>query len=169
MTTPAAEMPSMPEYGVATPDWQALPWAWAAELLIGTHNYWVVTASSGGQPHSLPVWGVWDDTALRFMFSCAHGSKKARNLDSNPQVAFTSGDTIECVSVQGVAALIVEPTRQRDWVDLYVAKYGVEAGGELGEFVRHNAMYEVTPSIAFGVIERADEFATRATRWRFSD
>ena len=167
MNTPVAEMPLMPEYGVDTPDWEGLPWSWAAERLIGTRNYWVVTASAAGQPHSLPVWGVWNDDAQRFMFSCAHGSKKARNLDSNQRMAFTNGDTIECISVQGTAELIVEPTRLNDWADLYVAKYGDEVGPELGDFVRQNAIYEVTPSVAFAVIERADEFSTRATRWRF--
>jgi len=29
-------------------------------------------------------------------------------------------------------------------------------------------MFEVTPKVAFAVIEREAEFATRATRWRFS-
>lgn len=61
-----------------------------------------------------------------------------------------------------------EPARLSEWVDRYVAKYGAEVGPELGDFVRQNAVYEVTPSLAFSVIERADEFATRATRWRFS-
>lgn len=169
MNTPFAEMPSMPEYGVDTPDWQALPWSWAADRLAGTRNYWVVTASTDGQPHSLPVWGVWNDDAQRFMFSCAHGSKKARNLGMNPKMTFTNADTIECISVQGVAELVVEATRLHNWVDRYVAKYGNEVGPELGDYVRQNAIFEVTPTLAFAVIERPDEFATRATRWRFVD
>lgn len=168
MNTPRVEQPVMPGYGVETPEWRGLPWEWAAERLMGTRNYWVVTASATGQPHSLPVWGVWHDAEQRFMFSCAHGSKKARNLASNPQMAFTNDDTVECVSVQGTAALVAEPARLSEWVDRYVAKYGAEVGPELGDFVRQNAVYEVTPSLAFSVIERADEFATRATRWRFS-
>jgi hypothetical protein len=168
MNTPPAEMPLMPGYGVDTPDWEGLPWSWVAARLIGTRNYWVVTASAAGQPHSLPVWGVWNDSSQRFMFSCAHGSKKARNLGSNPRMAFTNGDTVECISVQGAAELVVEPARISLWVDLYVTKYGDEVGPGLGDFVRQNAIYEVTPSLAFAVIERADEFSTRATRWRFA-
>ena len=70
--------------------------------------------------------------------------------------------------MQGTAALVAEPARLSEWVDRYVAKYGAEVGPELGDFVRQNAVYEVTPSLAFSVIERADEFATRATRWRFA-
>ena len=108
MTTPHAQRPHMPGYGVETPDWHPLPWSWAAGHLAGTRNYWVSTASAAGQPHSLPVWGVWHDRELTFMFSCAHGSRKARNLGSNPKIAFTNDDTVECVSVQGSAARVVE-------------------------------------------------------------
>lgn len=32
-------------------------------------------------------------------------------------------------------------------------------------FVRSHAIIEVTPNRAFGIIEREDEFAHRATRW----
>ena len=167
MTTPHPQRPHMPGYGVDTPDWHALPWSWAADHLATTRNYWVTTASATGQPHSLPVWGVWHDDELRFMFSCAHGSRKARNLGSNPRIAFTNDNTVECVSVQGSASLVVEPGRLGVWADRYVAKYGAEVGDELGDFVRQNAIYEVVPAVAFGVIERPDEFSTRATRWAF--
>ena len=54
-----------------------------------------------------------------------------------------------------------------DDLDEYVAKYGGEQPG-LAEFLPQNAMFEVTPKVAFAVIEREAEFATRATRWRFS-
>jgi general stress protein 26 len=168
MSTPIADQPHMPEYGVDTPEWKALPWAWAAERLIGTRNYWAVTAAADGQPHSLPVWGVWDDDRQRFMFSCGHSSKKARNITGNSRVTITNDDSVECVSVQGRAALVVDPTAIDEWVNRYVAKYGAEVGPELGDFVRQNAIFEVTPTVAFSVIERADEFSTRATRWRFS-
>jgi hypothetical protein len=31
--------------------------------------------------------------------------------------------------------------------------------------MRENTIFEVTPERAFGIIEREDEFAQRATRW----
>jgi general stress protein 26 len=166
-SAPLAQRPHMPGYGVDTPEWHGLPWSWAAERLLLGRNFWVVTASVAGQPHSMPVWGVWHDDEQRFMFSCAHSSRKARNLASNPRMAFTSDVSDECVSVQGTAALVVEPARLDEWADRYVAKYGAEVGPELGDFVRQNAIYEVSPTVAFAVIERADEFSTRATRWTF--
>ena len=35
------------------------------------------------------------------------------------------------------------------------------------QFIRDHLMVEVTPTRAFAIIERADEFSTRATRWVF--
>ncbi|MEI7547939.1 MAG: pyridoxamine 5'-phosphate oxidase family protein [Actinomycetota bacterium] len=166
--SPQGEMPQMSDYGVG-PDWSALPWAWAGVRLDATRNYWVTTVSPGGQPHSLPVWGVWSDDELRFMFSCSPRARKARNLAANPLVTFTNADTVEAVSVQGVAHVLTAAARIDSWVERYVAKYRDEVGDDFEEFLRQNAMIEVVPVVAFGMIERADEFATRATRWRFSD
>ena len=36
------------------------------------------------------------------------------------------------------------------------------------EFLRQNLVFEVVPERALAIIEREEEFATRATRWRFA-
>ena len=161
-------MPGMAAYGVDTPQWEALPWEWAAERLTTNHNYWVVTVSGTGAPHALPVWGVWDDDDLQFMFSCAPTARKARNIAANPRIVFTVDNTVECISVEGTATLLADPSRIDTWVDRYVAKYGHEVPTEnFADFVRSHAVFEVAPTAAFAVIEREVEFATRATKWRF--
>lgn len=161
----------MSDYGVGGPDWSPLPWAWAAERLAATRNYWVVTADAHGQPHSMPVWGVWHEPELRFAFSCSHSAKKARNVAANPLVTITNADTVEAVSVQGVATVLTDADRIRTWGQRWGAKYRDEMGEDVGddfeEFLRQNAMIEVAPTVAFAMIERPDEFASRATRWRF--
>jgi PPOX class probable F420-dependent enzyme len=166
-TEPIGERPAMAAYGTDSPAWQALPWEWAAERLIPNKNFWVVTVSAGGEPHALPVWGVWDDDDQRFMFSCAPTARKARNIRANPRVVVTVDSTVECVSIEGNAVPITDPARIDTWIERYVAKYGSEIPEGLGDFVRQNAMFEVEPRVAFAIIEREDEFATRATRWRF--
>jgi general stress protein 26 len=159
----------MAAYGTDRPDWEALPWEWAGQRLVANHNYWVVTVSADGRPASLPVWGVWSDEELRFMFSCAPTARKARNIAANPNVVFTVDSTVECISVEGTAALLDDAARIDGWVDRYVAKYGSEVPGDgFAEFVRSHAVFEVTPTAAFAIIEREDEFARRATKWRFS-
>jgi hypothetical protein len=167
MVHPVAERPHMPDYGVDTPDWTPLPWSWAAERLDGGRNYWVVTASAAGRPHALPVWGVWDEGEQRFCFSCGPRSRKAANLAANPQMVLAGDDTVDCLSVEGRAAVVGEPGRQQFWIDRYLAKYRGQSAELSAEFLRANLLLEFTPERAFGVVEREDQFATRATRWRW--
>ena len=106
MTEPVAERPYMPDYGVDTAEWSPLPWSWAAAKLAAGRNYWVVTASADARPHALPVWGVWDDDEHRFAWSCAPRSRKAANVAANPQATVAVDDTVECLSIEGRAALV---------------------------------------------------------------
>ncbi|HEX6423439.1 MAG TPA: pyridoxamine 5'-phosphate oxidase family protein [Acidimicrobiales bacterium] len=168
MAEPRAERPHMPDYGVDTPAWTPLPWSWAAERLAGKRNYWVVTVSGDGRPHALPVWGVWDDDEARFAFSCAPRARKARNLAANPRAVVATDDTVECVSVEGRAAPVRDDERQARWIERYLAKYRPVSPGLDADFLRGNLVVEFEPERAFAVIEREDEFSTRATRWVFA-
>lgn len=158
----------MPDYGVDTPAWAPLPWSWAAERLVGNRNYWVVTVSGDGRPHALPVWGVWDDGEARFAFSCAPRARKARNLAANPRAVVTTDDTVECLSVEGRAAPVRDDDRQAQWIESYLAKYQPVSPDLSADFLRRNLIVEFEPERAFAVIEREDEFSTRATRWDFA-
>ena len=168
MSEPRAEAPAMKDYGVGGPNWRPLPWSWAAERLDANRNFWVVTATADGRPHALPVWGVWHDGDHRFVFSCGPSSRKARDLATNPQVAFMVDDTVECVSVEGLARVVEagDPDREA-WIERYMTKYRPMSAELSAEFVRSNLIVEVRPRRAFAVIERDDEFADRATRWTF--
>lgn len=167
MSYPRAERPRMPDYGVDTPDWVPLPWSWAAERLADNRNYWVVTASATGRPHSMPAWGVWDDEEHRFVFHCGTRSRKAANLLANPQMVVTVDDTVECLSIEGTATLVEDPARQDFWIERYLAKYQPISPELSADFLREGLSFELVPERAFAIIERADEFSTRATRWRF--
>jgi PPOX class probable F420-dependent enzyme len=169
---PAVERPAMADYGVPADATDALPWEWAEQRLLSNRNFWVVTASAAGRPHSMPVWGVWIPEAERFWFSCSPNARKARNIRENPQCVVTVDDTVECVSVEGTAR-IVDPALEAGAVAQMVASYASKYGDgessreELAEFVQAHTLVEVAPDRAFGIIERADEFAQRATRWRW--
>ena len=165
MAEPVAERPHMPDYGVDAPEWRPLPWSWAAERLQRSHNLWVVTASAAGRPHALPVWGVWDDDVPGFMWSCGPRSRKAANVQANPQACVMADDTVECVSVEGRAQPVTDDAVIDRWIDRYLHKY--EGEGVTSAFLRENGMFELRPERAFGIVEREDEFSTRATRWRF--
>ena len=157
----------MPDYGVDAPSWAPLPWSWAAARLVANRNFWVVTVSADGRPHALPVWGVWDDGDQRFAFSCGPRSRKARNLAANPLAAITTEDTVECLSVEGRAAPLHDDERRERWIGRYLAKYRPLAPGLGADFLRQHLIVEFEPERAFAVIEREEEFSTRATRWVF--
>jgi general stress protein 26 len=160
----------MSDYGVPSDPAGALPWSWAQQRLVDNKNYWLVTASASGRPHALPVWGVWLAETERFWFSCSPSARKARNIRENPQCAVTVDDTVECVSVEGLARLI-EPghddSAADDAIAAYLVKYWDDPAvhPDMEAFLRSHAIIEVTPARAFGIIEREEEFAQRATRW----
>ena len=159
----------MSAYGVPDSTDGVLPWEWAEERLLQSRNYWISTASPDGRPHSLPVWGVWLPASERFWFSCAPTARKARNLRANPGVVVAPTDSVEVVSLEGRAAEVTG-TDLSEPVEAYWQKYGAEMGMErpaVEDFLTSHASFEVTPERAFGIIERAEDFSQRATRWRW--
>lgn len=169
---PASERPDMAAYGVPDELDGVLPWSWAQERLVANRNFWVVTANGAGRPHSMPVWGVWMSEPDRFWFSSATSARKLRNIAENPRVVVTGSDTVECVSVEGVARRvdIDDPTDApavAGMIETFVTKYWPDQDdhAQMEAFLRNNAIVEVTPDRAFGLIEREDEFGPRATRW----
>lgn len=157
----------MPDYGVDTPSWVPLPWSWAAERLVANRNFWVVTVSADGRPHALPVWGIWDEDEDRFAFSCAPTARKARNLAANPRAVIMVDDTVECLSIEGRAGPVRDDERQAQWIERYLAKYQPISPDMSADFLRQHLMVEFVPERAFAIIEREEEFSTRATRWAF--
>jgi hypothetical protein len=187
---PRSERPAMVDYGVPNDPAGTLPWAWAAERLTSCRNFWVITVNGSGamaRPHAMPVWGVWLEIEQRFWFSCAPSAAKHRNLLANPHVTIAVSDTVEVVTVEGRAAHVPrfpdqhqsdqhqsdqprsdQPlSRERALaVSTYGAKYAeADQRVELEEFMSSHALWQVTPTRAYAIIEREDEFASKATRW----
>lgn len=167
---PQAHIPDMAAYGVDRDDWQPLDWSWVADRMIRTRNYWLVTVNAAGRPHSMPVWGVWDDESLSFMFSCAITARKARNVAENSQVVVTSDDTEEVWSLEGTARIlgpVTDPTQRTVWAQRWADKYRAENETITADVITDQMIVEVDPNQLFAVIERPDDFARRATRFSF--
>ena len=109
MTEPTATRPYMPGYGIqpATAGSGLLPWSWAEQRLIRSHDFWLATVTPDGAPHLMPVWAVWHTGAL--WFSSSNGSRKARNLAGQPRCSLATDDPLEPVVVQGRAERVTEP------------------------------------------------------------
>jgi hypothetical protein len=149
MSEPTARRPSFPGYGIPADSDGMLPWAWAAERLAASRNYWVATVG----PHASPVWGLWRDGEL--LFSCGAQSRKARMLarDPNLVVHLESGD--EVVIVEGVA----EPTTATEGdVEEYDRKYAFKP--EAGE-----GWYRVAPRRVLAW--REEDYPRSAARFDF--
>ena len=96
MTTPRVERPDMADYGVTDNPEGLLPWSWAEERLVGTRNFWFVTANSVGRPRAIPVWGVWMPDRQRWGAGFASSARKVRNMwDVTPHRAFGMIETPE--------------------------------------------------------------------------
>ena len=87
----------------------------------------------------------------------------------------TVEDTVEAISIEGTAERIDGGAADAfitAWVDKYASEIGDFADGvdddsrdQAAGFLRAGAMFEVIPTRAIGMIERAEEFSERATRW----
>jgi nitroimidazol reductase NimA-like FMN-containing flavoprotein (pyridoxamine 5'-phosphate oxidase superfamily) len=147
----------MAGYGIRGDTKGLLPWKWANQRLERSHNYWLVTASTGGAPHVMPVWGVWSDG--RFWFSTGTKSRKARNLAENPRCSVCTEKAHEAVIVQGTAQRVRPAAVPRKVSTAYRAKYKWKLDPKIG------TIFAVRPRVAFGFWEA--KFVESTTRWQF--
>lgn len=171
MAPKITDRPDVDGYGIPDDLDGVLPWDWAHERLVASRCYWVATANAEGRPHAMPVWGVWLDDPEGLFFSCAPEARKTRNLAANPATTIAVDSTREVVSVEGTASALESATEQEQAGQAFFAKYGHEMpdmdDDEVAAFVAESASYLVRPEKAFGVIETAEDFGPRATRWRW--
>jgi nitroimidazol reductase NimA-like FMN-containing flavoprotein (pyridoxamine 5'-phosphate oxidase superfamily) len=154
----------MPGYGLLPADAGGglLPWTWAEQRLVTSRNYWLATAWPDGRPHVMPVWGMWEEGA--FWFSSSNGSRKARNLASDPRCSITTEDPENPVVVEGLAARVSEPEVLIQFLGWENAKYETDYTLDMLD-PKANSCFRVAPRWAFAI--RHDDFTGSPTRWRF--
>lgn len=159
---PVASRPYMPDYGVqdANQGTGLLPWSWARQRLIDSHDYWLATRWPEGRPHVMPVWGVWMEGAL--WFSSGRRSRKARNLAADPRCVITTETARDPVVVEGVAELVEKQPAIAAFAGWINAKY---ESSYPTEFFLGHATFRVRPIRAFALTE--GDFTGSPTRWVF--
>jgi hypothetical protein len=160
-TTPPAQprrsRPDVPaSYGVPQSEKGMLPWSHVVERMTAASNYWVGTTRPDGRPHTVPVWGVWvDDT---FFHGGGPDTRKARNLQRNPNMVVHLESGSEVVIIEGTAEILTpenaDPDLLRRIDDAYEAKYGMRHG---------TPVWALRPSVAFAWTQ----YPTTVTRWTF--
>jgi PPOX class probable F420-dependent enzyme len=154
----------MPGYGVEDPasGTGLLPWRWAEEKLLASHDYWVVSVWPDGRPHATPVWGVWDDASL--LFSSGGRSRKVRNLRADPRCVVAVQDTNDPVVLEGTAEIVTDTAVLARTIALVNAKYSTAYSVDFLD-PAVNATVRVRPTLGFGLVQ--EDFSGSPTRWRF--
>src|SRR3954447_22836348 len=118
--TPKASRIHAPGYGFPQNSKGLLSWTWAEQRLKKSHNYWITTVKPDGSPHTMVVWGLWQDG--RFLFSTGSKSRKTRNLAENPHCIVSTENAAEAIIVEGVAET-ADSAARRKFLPPYERKY----------------------------------------------
>jgi len=163
VTAPKASRPHAPSYGLPVGDKGLLPWTWAEQRLKKSHNYWITTVKPDGSPHTMVVWGLWQDG--QFLFSTGSKSRKARNLARNKNCVVCTEHAHEAVIVEGVAEVADVPVR-RKFLPKYERKYKFDMSGMKQDILSmKEPVFAVRPRVVFGLWEK--QFVGKSTRWKF--
>lgn len=158
-----ASRPHAPGYGFPETTKGLLPWSWADQRLKKSHNYWITTVKPGGSPHTMVVWGLWQDG--RFLFSTGSKSRKARNLAENPDCIVCTEHAHEAVIVEGVAE-IADVAARRKMIPTYEKKYKFDLSSMKDDILSmKEPVFSVRPRLAFALWEK--HFQSKSTRWKF--
>jgi len=153
-----------PGYGFPKGTKGLLPWSWAEQRLKKSHNYWITTVKPDGSPHTMVVWGLWQDG--RFLFSTGAKSRKAQNLAQNPRCIVCTEKAKEAVIVQGVAE-IADVDARRKLIPVYERKYGWDLSSMKDDMLSmKEPVFAVRPQVVFALWEK--HFQGKSTRWKFS-
>jgi nitroimidazol reductase NimA-like FMN-containing flavoprotein (pyridoxamine 5'-phosphate oxidase superfamily) len=152
-----------------------IPWEDVRDRIARAGDYWVSTVRASGVPHVRPVFAVWVDGLL---VSTTNGTRaKARNLEANPRVSFsTRVDDVDLV-VEGRAEFVTDGELLRRIAEAYQDKYGWPLEIRDGEafhapFAAPAAgpppfrPYAVTPDVVYGM-GVSDELAPKTTKYTF--
>jgi hypothetical protein len=160
---PTTSRPHMPGYGLPKGSKGLLPWSWAEQRLKKSHNYWITTVKPDGSPHTMVVWGLWQDG--HFLFSTGSKSRKARNLAHNANCVVCTEHANEAAIVEGVAET-ADIAARRKFLSRYQRKYKFDMSSMKDDILSmKEPVFAVRPCLVFGLWEK--HFQSKSTRWKF--
>ena len=155
---------------------EPIPWSRPLSHLQGFaadvgKTTWLSTTRPDGRPHTTGVGALWLDD--RFYFTSGPGTRKSRNLAENPNCTISVGLPDIDLVVEGTAVRVTDDATLQRLAKRYADggwPASVKDDALTAEFSAPSAgpppwyLYELKPTIAFGV---ATAEPHGATRWRF--
>jgi len=142
-----------------------ISWSRVERRLRNAENYWLATTRPDGRPHSMPVYGLWEEGC--FWFGTGLASVKGRNIaaGSDAVVHLESGDDV--VIVEGTAEVVADGADPNPVTPRLAAKYGMSAAEmEIDDPASGAALYRVRPKVVLAWLEGA--FPQTRSRWELS-
>ena len=156
---PKAMRPVVPaSYGFPTSPKGLLDWSWARERLTKSHNYVIVTVRPDGRPHAMGMHGLWAEDA--YYFGTGTETRKAKNLESNPNCILICENFQELLIVEGIAEKIGYDQLPAGLSDASKKKYGWPMKPHKG-----GGVYKLNPRVAFAFPLK--QLMTALTKWVF--
>lgn len=161
--SPKSSRIQAPGYGFPKSTKGLLTWSWAEQRLKKSHNYWITTVKADGSPHTMVVWGLWQDG--RFLFSTGSKSQKARNLEKNPRCIVATENAAEAIIVEGVAE-VADVDARKKFLTPYERKYKFDMSSMKEDILSmKEPVFAIRPVLVFGLWEK--HFQSKSTRWEF--
>jgi hypothetical protein len=110
----------------------------------------------------MPVWAVWH--AGQLWFSSSNGSRKARNLGSEPRCSVSTDNPLEPVVVHGWSHRVTDRDALTAMLAAENAKYGTSYGMDMVDPAA-NSVFAVRPEWVFAL--DSSDFAGSPTRFTF--
>jgi hypothetical protein len=162
---PTSSRISAPGYGFPEGTKGLLPWTWAEQRLKKSHNYWIttITPTNPPKPHTMVVWGLWQDG--RLIFSTGSKSRKAKNLEANSNCIIATEHAHEAVIVEGIAE-VADVAARRKMIPAYERKYKFDLSNMKDDLLSmKEPVFAVRPQTVFALWEK--HFQNKSTRWQF--
>ena len=166
--TPTTEL----DQRFSSPNVAPTPWGTASDALDAAEIFWISTVRPDGRPHVTPLMAVLIDDVL--YFCTGPTEQKARNLETNTNVALTTGassmtEGLDLV-IEGAAVRVTDQATLAAAANRYHTKYGWTFEAREGALHSDDGgeayLFRIDARAGFAFGKGQDQFSQ--TRYRFS-
>lgn len=148
--------PFIPNYGIEESEEGLMEWDFVEKEMTKSKFYWLSTTTKKGNPHAIPIWGIWLDTT--FFFGGGPDTKNRKNLQNNPYIIVHTESGADVVILEGTVSVEKDDSINDKIVEIYKEKYKLD---------HPKPFYRVDPKKAFAWT--SENYAKTPTKWIIED